>query len=74
MENEDNMPLVKAAEFSDVNTAHIVEQMLIANGVQATVMGDVSPYPVITLNFPVKLMVLEKDLEKALALIEQNAG
>ncbi|MBO4571304.1 MAG: DUF2007 domain-containing protein [Bacteroidales bacterium] len=73
MKEDPNIKFVAAAEFWDVNTAHIVEQMLIANGIEAIVMGDVSPYPVINIVDPVKVMVQEKDLEQAQELIGQSS-
>ena len=71
-EKDDTMELVKVAEFYDVTTAHIVEQMLIANGIEATVVGEVSPYPALNVNDPVKLMILKKDLEQAKKLLEET--
>lgn len=68
----DKMDLVKVAEFNDPLTAHIVAQMLIANGIDATVVGDVSPYPALNVIDLVKVMVLEKDLEDAKALIASD--
>ena len=69
---ENDNDLVAVAEFYDVTTAHIVEQMLIANGIEATVMGEVSPYPALNVSDPIKLMILKKDLEKAKGLIEES--
>lgn len=69
---ENGNDLVAVAEFYDVTTAHIVEQMLIANGIEATVMGEVSPYPALNVSDPIKLMILKKDLEKAKGLIEES--
>ena len=70
--SNDKMDLVKVAEFNDPLMAHIVEQMLIANGIDATVVGDVSPYPALNVIDPVKVMALEKDLEAAKALIASD--
>ena len=70
--SNDKMDLVKVAEFNDPLMAHIVEQMLIANGIEATVVGDVSPYPALNVIDLVKVMVLEKDLEAAKALIASD--
>ncbi len=69
---ENGNDLVAVAEFYDVTTAHIVEQMLIANGIEATVMGEVSPYPALNVSDPIKLMILKKDLDKAKGLIEES--
>ena len=69
---ENGNDLVAVAEFYDVTTAHIVEQMLVANGIEATVMGEVSPYPALNVSDPIKLMILKKDLEKAKGLIEES--
>ncbi len=69
---ENGNDLVAVAEFYDVTTAHIVEQMLIANGIEATVMGEVSPYPALNVSDPIKLMILKKDLERAKGLIEES--
>ena len=69
---ENGSDLVAVAEFYDVTTAHIVEQMLIANGIEATVMGEVSPYPALNVSDPIKLMILKKDLDKAKGLIEES--
>ena len=69
---ENGNSLVAVAEFYDITTAHIVEQMLIANGIEATVMGEVSPYPALNVSDPIKLMILKKDLDKAKGLIEES--
>ena len=69
---ENGNDLVAVAEFYDVTTAHIVEQMLIANGIEATVMGEVSPYHALNVSDPIKLMILKKDLDKAKGLIEES--
>lgn len=69
---ENGNDLVAVAEFHDAITAHIVEQMLISNGIEATVMGEVSPYPALNVSDPIKLMIHKKDFEKAKELIEES--
>lgn len=61
--------LVTVAEFNDASSAHITAEMLISNGIDATVTGDVSSYPCFNFANPVKVLVRESDKDKALSLL-----
>ena len=70
---ENSQKLVTVAEFTDLMTAHIVAQRLIAAGIEATVIGGCSPYPPLSVVDPVRVMVLEEDESRALALLDEPA-
>lgn len=61
--------LVSVAEFNDASSAHITAEMLISNGIDATVAGGVSSYPCFNFADPVKVLVRESDKEEALKLL-----
>lgn len=61
--------LVTVAEFTDATVAHITQQMLIANGIQAEVIGEVSSYPCFNSVSSVKVVVNPEDREAAENLI-----
>lgn len=64
--------LVTVAELSDRTIAHIIQQMLIANGIAAEVIGEVSSYPCFNSVSAVKVVVNPEDKEAALTLIEES--
>ena len=68
-ENQEKM--VTVAEYTDLMTAHIVAQRLIAAGIQASVVGGQSSYPCLNVIDPVCVMVLEEDFSRALELLDE---
>lgn len=69
--NEKSQKLVTVAEFTDLMTAHIVAQRLIADGINATVTGESSPYPPLSVVDPIRVMVLEEDESRARELLSE---
>ena len=69
---ENSQKLVIVDEFTDLMTAHIVAQRLIAAGIEATVVGGNSPYPPINIVDPVCVMVLEEDEARALEVLSEE--
>ena len=61
--------LVTVAEFTDAAVAHITQQMLIANGIEAEVIGEVSAYPCFNSVSSIKVVVNPEDREAAENLI-----
>ena len=70
--NEKSQKLVTVAEFTDLMTAHIVAQRLIAAGIDATVVGGSSPYPPLSIIDPIQVMVLEENESQALELLSES--
>lgn len=70
---ENQEKLVSVAEYTDLMTAHIVAQRLIAGGIEATVVGGQSSYPALNVIDPVCVMVLEEDFSRALELLAEPA-
>lgn len=70
---ENQEKLVSVAEYTDLMTAHIVAQRLIAGGIEATVVGGQSSYPALNVIDPVCVMVLEEDEARALELLAEPA-
>lgn len=68
---ENQEKLVSVAEYTDLMTAHIVAQRLIAAGIGATVVGGQSSYPALNVIDPVCVMVLEEDEARAHALLAE---
>ena len=68
---ENQEKLVSVAEYTDLMTAHIVAQRLIAAGIGATVVGGQSSYPSLNVLDPVCVMVLEEDEARAHALLAE---
>jgi hypothetical protein len=68
---ENQEKLVSVAEYTDLMTAHIVAQRLIAGGIEATVVGGQSSYPALNVIDPVCVMVLEEDEARALELLDE---
>lgn len=65
--------LVSVAQFSDPTLARITQQMLIANGIEAEVIGEVSSYPCFNNASLVKVVVNPQDKEMAEQLISSDA-
>lgn len=65
--------LVSVAQFSDPTLARITQQMLIANGIEAEVIGEVSSYPCFNSASLVKVVVNPQDKETAEQLISSDA-
>ena len=70
---ENSQKLVTVAEFTDLMTAHIVAQRLIAEGIEATVVGGSSPYPPLSIIDPIQVMVLEEDESRAREILAEPA-
>lgn len=70
---ENREKMVTVAEYTDLMTAHIVAQRLIAAGIGATVVGGQSAYPSLNVIDPVCVMVLEEDESRALELLAEPA-
>ncbi len=70
-ENQEKM--VTVAEYTDLMTAHIVAQRLIAAGIGATVVGGQSSYPCLNVIDPVCVMVLEEDESRAQEILAEPA-
>ena len=70
-QKENREKLVSVAEYTDLMTAHIVAQRLIAAGIGATVVGGQSSYPSLNVLDPVCVMVLEEDFSRALELLAE---
>lgn len=68
---ENKEKLVVVAEYTDLMTAHIVAQRLIAAGIQASVVGGQSSYPALNIIDPVCVMVLEEDESRALEILSE---
>ena len=62
--------LVCVGEYNDRISATIVSEMLISNGIDATVVGDVSSYPCFNTIDPVRVLVRESDAESAEKLMQ----
>lgn len=70
---ENQEKLVSVAEYTDLMTAHIVAQRLIAGGIEATVVGGQSSYPALNVIDPVCVMVLEEDESRAQEILAEPA-